>query len=144
MRRLGDSIKEMLDLEFGSAGDDDLQPRSLCGGIGQDLQETWATLSIATLVKCVNDKDERVFRVVRKGADEVKEKRALHRLRSKVWVVAQVFCYSGSERWEDHGEFVDESRKDISELLQNWVVPPAENGTSKVVLLVKVCTDGMG
>src|SRR5258706_9567450 len=84
IRRLGESIKEILDIDFGSAGDDNLQPRSLCGGIGQDLQETWATLSIATLVKCVNDKDERVFRVVRKGADEVKEKRALHRLRSKV------------------------------------------------------------
>src|SRR5258706_820766 len=84
IRRLGESIKEILDIDFGSAGDDNLQPRSLCGGIGQDLQETWATLSIATLVKCVNDKDDRVFRVVRKGTDEFKEKRALHRLRSKV------------------------------------------------------------
>ena len=64
MRRLGKSIEDTLDIGFGSAGDDDLQPRSLCSGIGQGLQETWATLSTATLVKCVNDKDERVFRVV--------------------------------------------------------------------------------
>src|SRR5258706_2992674 len=48
----------MLDIDFGSACDDDLQPRSLCSCIGQDLQETWATFSIATLIKCVNDKDE--------------------------------------------------------------------------------------
>src|SRR5258706_13572873 len=134
----------MLDIEFGSAGDDNLQPRSLCGGIGQDPQETWATLSIATLVKCVNDKDEWVFWVVRKGVDEVKEKSVFHRLWSKVRVVFQVFCYNGSERWEDHGEFVDESRKDIYGLAQNPVVPPAENGTSKVASLGKVCTDGMG
>ncbi len=68
----------MLDIEFRSTGDDDLQPRSLCGCIGQDLQETWATLSIATLVKCVNYKHESVIRVARKGADEIKEERAFH------------------------------------------------------------------
>jgi len=84
IRRLGESIKEMLDIDFGSAGDDNLQPQSLCSSIGQGLQETWATLSTATLVKCVNDKDKQVFRVVRKGADEVKEKRAFHQLWSKV------------------------------------------------------------
>jgi hypothetical protein len=47
---MGESTKEVLDIDFGSACDDDLQPRSLCGCIDQDLQETWATLSIATLV----------------------------------------------------------------------------------------------
>src|SRR6267154_6148698 len=100
MRRLGDSIKEMLDLEFGSAGDDDLQPQSLCGCIGQDLQETWATLSITTLVKCVNDKDERVFGVARKGVDKIKDERAFHQLWSEVWVIAKVFCYNGSKKGE--------------------------------------------
>ena len=65
IRRLVESIKEMLDIDFGSAGDDNLQPRSLCGCIDQDLQETWATLSITTLVKCVNDKDKSVLRVTR-------------------------------------------------------------------------------
>jgi len=59
-------------------------------------------------------------------------------------VVAQVLRYNGTERWEDHGEFVDESRKDIYGLAQNPVVPPAENGTSKVVSFVKVRTNGMG
>ena len=68
----------MLDIDFGSACDDDLQPRCLCSCIGQGLQETWATLSIATLVKRVNDKDESVLRVARKGADEINEKRGFH------------------------------------------------------------------
>jgi len=76
----------MLDIDFRSARDDDLQPRGLCGCIGQDLQDTWATFSIATLVKCVDDKDESVLRVARKGADEIKEERAFHRLWSKLCV----------------------------------------------------------
>src|SRR5258706_15105103 len=97
----------MLDIDFGSARDDDLQPRRLCGGICQDLQETWASFSIATLVKCVNDKDESVLRVARKGAYEIKEERAFHRLQSKFWVVAKVVCYNGSKRGEVCGEFVD-------------------------------------
>ena len=144
MRWLGESSKETFDIDFRSARDDDLQPRSLCGCIGQDLQETWARFSIATLVKCVNDKDERVLRLARKGADEIKEERALHRLRSKIWVVVKVFCYDGSKGGKDHGEFVDESRKDVDGLAQNGVVPPAEEGSSKVLLLVKACTDRMG
>src|SRR5258706_6055523 len=134
----------MLDIEFGSAGDDNLQPRSLCGCIGQDLQERWATSSIATLVKRVNNKDESALRVARKGADEIKEERAFHRLRSEVWVVAKVFCYNGSKRGKEYGKFVDETRKDVSGLAQIRVVPPAEKGSSKVVSLVKACTDRMG
>ena len=63
----------MLDIDFSSARDDNLQPRSLCGCIGQDLQETWVTLSIATLVKCVNDKGKSVLRVARKRAEEIKK-----------------------------------------------------------------------
>ena len=73
IRRLGESIKELLNIEFGSAGDDNLEPWCLRGGIGQDLQETWAPSSVATLVKRVNHKDEGVFRVDRKGAEEIKE-----------------------------------------------------------------------
>ncbi len=64
----------MLDIDFGSAGDDNFEPRSLCSSIGQDLQETWATSMVATLVKCVNDEDESVLRMVRNGSDEIKEK----------------------------------------------------------------------
>ena len=134
----------MLDIDFGSAGDDNLQPRSLSGCIGQDLQETWAALSVATLVECVNDKDESVIWVVRKGADEIKEEGAFHRLWSNVWVVAKVSCHNGSKWGEDYGELVDESRKDMYGLAQIRVVPPAEKGPSKVISLVKACTDRMG
>src|SRR5258706_15976371 len=134
----------MVDIGFGSAGDDNLEPRSLCGCIGQDLQETWATLSIATLVKCVNNKGKSALRVARKGVDEIKEERASHRLRSEVWVIAKVFCYNGSKRGKEYGKFVDESRKDVHGLAQIRVVPLAEKGSSKVVSLVKACTDRMG
>src|SRR5258706_4969572 len=144
IRRLGESTKETLDIDFGSAGEDNLQPRCLCGCIGQDLQETWAALSIATLVKCVNNKDESVLWVARKGADEIKEERAFHRLRSEVWVVAKEFCYNHSKGRKEYGEFVDESRKDVYGLAQIRVVPPAEKGSGKVVSLVKPCTDRMG
>src|SRR5258706_3490568 len=137
-------MEEFLDIDFGSAGDDNLQPRSLRGCVGQDLQETCATLSIATLVKCVNNKDESVFRLARKGADESKEERALHRLRSEVWVVAKVVCYNSSKGGKEYGKFVDKSRKDDYGLAQIRVVPPAEKGSSEVVSLVKACTDRMG
>ena len=134
----------MLDVDLGSAGDDNLQPRSLCGGVGQNLQETWATSRVTTLIKCVDDKGESVLWVKRKGADEIKEKRAFHRLWSKVWVVAKVFCHDGSKRREEYREFVDESWKDVHWLAQIGVVPPTEKCTSKVVSLVKACTDRMG
>ena len=131
----------MLDIDFGSAGDNNLQPRSLCGCIGQGLQEMWATLSIAALVKCVNNKNESVLRVARKGADEIKEEGAFYRLQGEVWVIAKVFRYNGSKGRKEYGKFVDESRKDIYGLAQIRVVPPAEKGSSKVVPLVKACTD---
>ena len=98
-------------------------------------------MSISTLIKCVNNKDESVLRVSRKGADEIKEERALHRFRSKLWVIAKVFCYSGPKRGEVYGKFVDESGEDASGAAQIRVVPPAEKSSSKVVSLVKACTD---
>ena len=131
----------MLNIDFGSASDNNLQPWSLCGCIGQDPQETWVTQSVATFVECINDKDKSVLQVVRKGADEVKEESAIHQLQSKVWVVTKVFCYNGSKRREEHCEHMDESGKDIFGLAQIWVVPLAEKGTSKVVSFIKVCTD---
>ena len=82
--------------------------------------------------------------VARKGADEIKEERALHRLWSEVWVVAEVFCYNGSKRGKEHSKFVDESWKDVYGLTQIRIVPLAEKGSSKVVVLVKACTDRMG
>ena len=101
-------------------------------------------MSIATLVKRVNNKDESVLRVARKGADEIKEEIAFHRLRSEVRVVAKVFCYNSSKGGKEDGEFVDESWKDVCGLAQIRVVPPAEKGSSKVVSPVKVCTNRMG
>ena len=144
MRRLGVMIKEILDINFGSAGDDNLEPRNLCSGIGQALQDTWATSSVATLVKCINDKNECVIRVVRKGAEEAKEKRAIDQPWSEVWVVMEMLCYNGSKRRDDHGEFVDESRKDVYGLAQIRVVSLAEKGSSKVVSVVKSFADRMG
>ena len=91
IRRMPESIKEMLDIDFSSARDGDLQPGSLCGRIDQDPQETWATLSIATLVKRVNNKDEIALGVARKGAEEIKEESAFHRFHSEVWVVVKAF-----------------------------------------------------
>ena len=101
-------------------------------------------MSIATLVKCVNDKGESVLRLTRKGADVFEEERAIHRLRSEVWVVVKVFGYNRSKGGKEYGEFVDESRKDVYRLAQIRVVPPAEKGSSKVLSLVKACTDRMG
>ena len=123
----------MLDIDFSSTGDDNLEPRCLRGCIGQDLQDTWATSSVATFVEGVNDKDKSVLGVARKGTDEIKEESAVHRLRSQVWVFTKVFCYNGSKRREYCGEFVDESRKNIYGLAQNRVIPPAEKGSSKAV-----------
>ena len=101
----------------------------------------WATLSIATLVKCVNDKDERVLRVARKGADQTKEEGSFHRPRSNVRVLAKALRYNGSKRGEEYREIVDESGKNGHGVTQSRVVPPAEKHSSKVVSLVKVCTD---
>ena len=50
-----------MDVNFGSTGDDNLEPRSMGSGICQDLQGVWTTLSGAALIKCVNDKDESPF-----------------------------------------------------------------------------------
>jgi hypothetical protein len=78
MRQLGGTIKEALDIDFLSTGDDNLEPRSACGRVCQGLQDAWTTLRAAALIKCVNDKDESLFRDSRKFADEVKEESGLH------------------------------------------------------------------
>ena len=133
MRQLGGMLKETLDSGFSSAGDDNLEPRNLCSGIGQGSQDTWATFIVATLVECINDKNECVIRVARKGAKEAKEKRAIDQPWSEVRVVVKMLYYNGSQRGDDHGEFVDESRQDVYRFAQLWVVSPAEKGSSKVV-----------
>ena len=53
----------------------------------------------------------------------------------------KTLCYNGSERGEYHREFVDECQEDVHGLTQIQVVPPAEKGSSKVALLMELCTD---
>ena len=48
----------MLDIDFSSASDDNLEPQSLCAGINQDFQDTWATSIVSTLVECAQDGKE--------------------------------------------------------------------------------------
>ena len=134
-------IEETLDIGFGSASDDNLEPRNLCSGIGQGSQDTWATFIVATLVECINHKNECVIWMARKGTEEAKEKRAIDQLWSEVRVVMETLCYNGSQRGDDHGEFVDESRKDVDRFAQFWVISPAEKGSSKVVSFVESFAD---
>src|SRR5260221_13460848 len=144
MRQLnGGSIKETLNIGFRSTRDDNFEPRSVCSRVGQILQEGRTTLLVATLIECIDDKDERVFRVARKGADEFNEEIILHRLWCQVWVIAKTVCYNLSKWREYPREFVDESGKDISRLAQVRVIPPAEKGSSKVLLIVEAFTDRM-
>ena len=104
----------------------------------------WVSFSISTLIECIDNKDKSVLWVAQKGANQLKEERAFHQLWSKFWVVTKVFCHNGLKGGDVHSEFVDESQKDVDGLAQNQVIPLAEKGTSKVLLLVKACTDGMG
>src|SRR5260221_2896661 len=144
MRQPGEgSIKEMLNIGFRSTRDDNFEPRSMCSRVGQILQEDRTTLRVATLIECINDKDESVFRVARKGADEIKEERILHRLWCQVWVIAKTVCYDLSKWREYPRKFVDESWKDISRLAQVRVIPPAEKCSSKVPSVVEAFTDRM-
>ena len=115
----------------------------MCSRIGQNFQEGWSTPIIATFIKRINDEDESMVWFAREIADKVKEESAFHRLRTQVWVVAKAIHYAGSKGGEDSGEFVDEGRKDISVLAQIRVVPPAEEGSSKPLLIMKACTDRM-
>ncbi len=71
--RLAESIKEELDIGFGSAGDDHFQPRNTRGRAGQKPEDGWATTIVATFVECVNDKDKEVTWAVREVLEKVKE-----------------------------------------------------------------------
>ena len=85
-----------------------------------------------------------MLRVAREGADEINEERAFHQLWSKFWVVMKAFCYNGLKWGEEFGEFVDESGEDVYGLTQIQVIPLAEKCSSKMVSLMKACTDQMG
>ena len=71
-------MEETLDIGFGSTRDDDFEPRGICGGINQNLQEGWATLMVAAFIECVNGKDESMCWLTREAADAVEQERALH------------------------------------------------------------------
>jgi len=43
----------------------------------------------------------------------------------------------------DYCEFVDERRENIFGLAQIWVIPAAKKGSSKILSLVKACTNRM-
>jgi len=60
-----------------------------------------------------------------------------------MWVITKMFCYNGSKRRENYGEFVDESRKNISRLIQIWVISPAEKSSGEVLSIVKSFRDRM-
>ena len=47
------------------------------------------------------------------------------------------------EKGEDSCEFMGESREDISGLAQVVITPLAEKGSSEVLLIVKIFTNGM-
>src|SRR5258706_5900116 len=75
------AIKETFDINFWSTGGDNPEPRSMCSGVCQDLQDlqdVWVSLGATTLIKCVNDKDESPFWDARKFANEVEEESMLH------------------------------------------------------------------
>jgi hypothetical protein len=115
----------------------------MCGCVSQNLQEAWTTPIVATLVERVNDKDESICWVARKVTDEVKEERVLHRLRRQISVFSKTVCHHASKRGEDSGECINECRDDICELAQMRVIPPAEEGSSKMLSIVKIFTDRM-
>src|SRR5260221_6179340 len=101
MRRSGGgSIKKTLNIGFWSTRDDNFEPRSKPSHVGQNLQEEWTTLRVATLVECINHIDESVFWVASKGADEIEKEGILHRLWCHVWVITKTVCYNLSNRME--------------------------------------------
>src|SRR5258706_10582101 len=73
IRRAGESIKDALDIVFGSTGDYNFQPQSTCGRASQKAQEGWATTIVAAFVECVNDKDKGIVWAVRKAIEKVKK-----------------------------------------------------------------------
>ena len=64
--------------------------------------------------------------------DEIKKEIVLHRLWCQVWVSTKPLCYNTS-KWGYSGEFVDESRKAISGLAQNRVIPLADIGSRQLL-----------
>ena len=136
-------MEETVDLVFRSTGDNNFEPRGVGDRLSQSLQEDWASLVITTFVECVNDKDESVFWVARKVADEIKEHRSFHGLWCQIWVATETVCDDVSKGGEFFGEFEDESRKDVSDIARIRVIPLAEEPSGEPLCIVKPFTDGV-
>ena len=68
----------MLDVTFRSTGDDNSEPQNVCGHESERSKDAWMTLSTPTLIKCVNDKDQSLFREARKFVDEINKESVFH------------------------------------------------------------------
>ena len=143
MRRLGEGIEEALDVNLGSARDDNLQPRDFSCRIREDVEDTRATPIVAAFIKCVDDKDEWMFWMARNGADEIKEEGVLHRIRREVRVAAKAVGDNCSKWREVPSEFANESWKDISRFAQISIIPPAEKRSSELPMVMEHCADRM-
>ena len=113
------------------------------GGVGQSLQDVWTALSVATLIKCIDDEDESMLGGARKSADELKEEGVLHRPWHQVWVITKASCHKAAKRGKNYSKFVDESRQDVSGFAQTPIIPPAEKCASEVISLVEDRADRM-
>ena len=101
-----------------------------------------ATSIVATLIKCVNDKGARMLiGLASRRADKIEEVYVCHRLRCQVWFSNKSFCYNSSKSREDFGEFIDESWKDVSRLVQIRVTSLAEKRSNELILLIECFTD---
>ena len=141
MRRRDETTKETLDVDFGSASDDDLEPWGLGGRVGENPQDGWATPCIPTLVQRVDDKDERLGWVMKKGADEIKEESIFHGLCGQVWVAVKMFRDNPSKRRADFCKLVNEGREDIFRVVRVGVIPLAEKPSNELLSLIKFFTD---
>ena len=131
----------MTNIDFGSTSNDDPEPWSMRRSEVQSPQDPWTSESVATLINCVDDKDEGTIGRAGQFADEPKEEEWLDRPWHQVWIMPQVFCNEASKRGEYYREFVDESRQDIYGLVQICVIPLAEKSASKMILFAKPRTN---
>ena len=101
-------------------------------------QDRWTTGSAATFIKCVDDKDEGMYGGAKIFGDELREESVVYCAWRRVWVVTKTFRNNAPKRGEGSCKSVDESRQDISVVVQALVIPLAEKGPSKVKLPVVV------
>ena len=141
VRRPNKGIELTMNIGFRPTSDDDFEPRSMRGGVGQSPQNPWTGAIVTALINCVDDKDKSALGGARKFADEFMEEGVVHGPWRQVWVVAKMSCDDAPKRGEGSSEFVDESRQDIPGLVQTRIVPLAEKCTGKVFSFVESGTN---